>query len=114
MELSLKCELSAKYVLPALRLMIARKLIGKYGLTQSEVAGILGVTQPSISHYLNSKRGMKIERILSRSSEVRKYVDKYVKSVVSSGSSKEMSFCTLCEVAFKHLAGKGYPSTSLG
>ena len=29
------CEVSARYVIPAIRLMIARKLIDEYGLTLS-------------------------------------------------------------------------------
>ena len=106
-ELSFPCELSAKYVIPALRLMIAKKLIEKYGLTQSEVAKLLGVTQPSISHYLNSKRGIKMAKVLSRSKDVREYVDRYVEKILTSGSPpKDMPFCEICETAVRHIAGK--------
>ncbi|MDW8021041.1 MAG: helix-turn-helix domain-containing protein [Nitrososphaerota archaeon] len=111
--MSLKCEFSAKYLIPALRFMIAKKLIDEYELTQSEAARLLGVTQPSISHYLNSKRGIKIERILSRSKEVKEIVDKYVEELVSSGSPNGISFCTLCEVAFKYLSGRKRPLDGL-
>ena len=105
--MSFPCEISAKYVIPALRLMIAKKLIEKYGLTQSEVAKLLGVTQPSISHYLNSKRGIKMAKILSRSRDVREYVDRYVEKVLTSGSPPEdMPFCEICETAIKYVAGK--------
>lgn len=107
MELSFPCELSAKYVIPALRLMIAKKLIEKHGLTQSEVAKLLGVTQPSISHYLNSKRGIRMAKILSRSKDVREYVDRYVEKTLASGlPPKDMPFCAICEAAVKQIAGK--------
>lgn len=36
---------------------MARKLVDRYGLTQVKAATILGVSQPSINHYLASKRG---------------------------------------------------------
>lgn len=107
MELSFPCELSAKYVIPALRLMIAKKLIEKHGLTQSEVAKLLGVTQPSISHYLNSKRGIRMAKILLRSKDVREYVDRYVEKILVSGSPpKDLPFCAICEAAVKQIAGK--------
>jgi len=96
------CEVSARYVIPAIRLMIARKLIDEYGLTQSEVARLLGVTQPSISHYLNSKRGIKMARALSRSKEIRDYVDEYVKKTISTGSPpRDMPLCRICRKAVK-------------
>ncbi|MCD6312722.1 MAG: helix-turn-helix domain-containing protein [Thaumarchaeota archaeon] len=94
--------------------MIAKKLIEKYGLTQSEVARLLGVTQPSISHYLNSKRGIKMAKVLSRSKDVREYVDRYVEKILASGSPpKDMPFCAICETAIKQIAGRrrsGKPS----
>ena len=102
--LKFPCEISAKYVIPAIRLMIARKLIDEYGLTQSEVARLLGVTQPSISHYLNSKRGIKMARTLSRSKEIRNYVDEYVKRTISTGSPpRDMSLCKICKKAIKRV-----------
>ncbi len=113
-ELRFPCELSARYVIPAVRLMIARKLIEEHGLTQSEVAKLLGVTQPSISHYLNSKRGVKMARILARSREVKEYVEKYVERTLSTGSPPEdMPFCNICEAAVKQILGRKAASRRL-
>ncbi|HDJ26101.1 MAG TPA: hypothetical protein ENF34_02155 [Candidatus Bathyarchaeota archaeon] len=53
----LPCEVIARSVLPALRALIARKLVRDHGFTQANVAGFLGVTQATISHYLANKRG---------------------------------------------------------
>ena len=90
--------------------MIARKLIEEHDLTQSEVAEILGVTQPSISHYLNSKRGIRMARILARSREVREYVEKYVERVILTGSPPDdMPFCNICEAAVKQALGRKAP-----
>ncbi len=101
------CEISAKYIIPALRLMIAKKLIEEYHITQSEVARLLGVTQPSISHYLNSRRGARTAKALAKSKEVREYVDKYVKRVISSGAPPDdLPFCIVCKAALKQILGK--------
>ncbi|KYH36987.1 MAG: transcriptional regulator [Candidatus Bathyarchaeota archaeon B23] len=51
------CEDVSRRILPVFRAMMARKLVGDYGFTQTEAASILGVSQPSINHYLTSKRG---------------------------------------------------------
>ena len=100
------CEISARYVIPAIRFMIAKKLIDEHNLTQAEVARLLGVTQPSISHYLNSKRGVKMAKTLSRSKEVRDYVEKYVRRVLSTGAPPDdLPFCQICEAAIKQLLG---------
>jgi len=53
----LPCEVIVRGVLPALRALIARKLVRDHGFTQASVADFLGVTQATVSHYLASKRG---------------------------------------------------------
>ncbi len=51
------CETISRKILPLFRALMARKLVDRYGLTQMKAASILGVSQPSINHYLSSKRG---------------------------------------------------------
>ena len=55
--MTLPCETVSRRILPVFRALMARKLVGRYGLTQVKAAAILGVSQPSINHYLTSKRG---------------------------------------------------------
>lgn len=53
----LLCENVSRRLLPAFRALMARKLVERYGLKQREAASLLGVSQPSINHYLTMKRG---------------------------------------------------------
>ena len=53
-------EIVSKSALPALRAMIARRLQENYHMTQQQVAGLLGVTQASISNYARKTRGMMV------------------------------------------------------
>src|SRR3989442_11985483 len=46
------CEMMVETVLPAMRAMVARKLHAE-GLSQSKIAGLLGLTQASVSLYLS-------------------------------------------------------------
>ncbi len=50
-------ELAVKSALPALRAIIAKELMIKYGMTQTNVAERLGVTQTAVSYYIHDKRG---------------------------------------------------------
>jgi len=50
-------EIAVKSVLPALRASIAKELMGRYGMTQNQIAELLGVTQTAVSYYLRDKRG---------------------------------------------------------
>ena len=65
------CEFAVRYILPAIRFMIAKTLIEKYGFSQSAVAEILGVTQPAVSYYVRSRRGQIWAKKLVRYREVR-------------------------------------------
>ena len=51
-------ELVAKLAIPAIRALIARRLMAVYGLTQKQVADKLGITQAAVSNYVNGKRGI--------------------------------------------------------
>ncbi|MBI4257754.1 MAG: helix-turn-helix domain-containing protein [Thaumarchaeota archaeon] len=50
-------EVEAKATIPALRAMVAKRLLHKYGLTQQRTAKLLGVTQAAISNYMRETRG---------------------------------------------------------
>jgi predicted transcriptional regulator len=54
-----QCEIIGKYVLPIFRSMLAKELVQKYHLSQTETAKKLGTTQAAVSQYLSSKRAYK-------------------------------------------------------
>jgi len=54
-----QCEIIGKYVLPIYRSLLAKELVQKYHLSQTETAKKLGTTQAAISQYLSSKRAYK-------------------------------------------------------
>jgi predicted transcriptional regulator len=54
-----QCEIIGKYVLPIFRSMLAKELVQKYNLSQTEAAKHLGTTQAAVSQYLSSKRAYK-------------------------------------------------------
>lgn len=95
----------ADEVLPAIRSIIARELVNKYGLTQIEVSKKLKVTQPAISHYLKGIRGEKVKLIVS-DREIMKIIKRLSKEFFE-GKVKEKEFsdkfCLICKKLKKRL-----------
>lgn len=69
-------EVEVFYLLPAIRreLAIALKEIGR---DQKQIAKLLGVSEPSISHYFNLKRGADVEF----TDEIKKEIKKIAGSI---------------------------------
>ncbi len=53
------CETAVWHILPAIRSEVAKELV-KCGLSQKEISGRLGITQPAVSQYVTSKRGSNV------------------------------------------------------
>jgi predicted transcriptional regulator len=69
-----QCELIGKYVLPIFRSILAKELVQKYNLSQTQAAKKLGTSQAAVSQYLSSKRAYKgvehVEEFLPRIQEM--------------------------------------------
>jgi uncharacterized protein len=53
----LPSEIEAKSLIPAVRAILAKKLIGEYSLQEEDVAKDLGITQAAVSNYVRGTRG---------------------------------------------------------
>jgi predicted transcriptional regulator len=53
----LPAEIETKTLIPALRAILAKKLIEEHGIGEEEVSKLLGVTQAAISNYVRGTRG---------------------------------------------------------
>lgn len=95
-----QCEIIGKYVLPVFRSMLAKQLVQKYNLSQTETAKKLGTTQAAVSQYLSSKRAFKgieqVEQFLPRIQVMaQETAEKLMKSEISS-KDITINFCQLC------------------
>jgi len=93
------CEVAVKSVVPAIRALIAKELTQSYGLKQSDVAGLLGVTQTAVSKYTRHVRGtvLKVEDV--------EEIQPTIKEIVALLAGGRMSryelvtkFCVTCEI----------------
>ncbi|RLF03922.1 MAG: Fis family transcriptional regulator [Thermoprotei archaeon] len=92
------CEVANKYIIPAIRSLIARKLIDEYKFTQMSAAKKLGVTQAAISQYLYSKRGFKVADKLLSKPELRDKLERMVKMIVEEDLTIDDLMSGICEV----------------
>jgi predicted transcriptional regulator len=95
-----QCEIIGKYVLPIFRSMLAKQLVQKYHLSQTEAAKKLGTTQAAVSQYLSSKRAYKgVEHVESYLPKIQVMADETAGKLVRQEIGPEdvtLSFCGLC------------------
>ena len=53
----LPAEIETKTSVPALRALVAKRIINEYNFSQKDTAKLIGVTQAAISNYLRGTRG---------------------------------------------------------
>jgi len=80
----LPAEIEAKSLIPAIRAIIAKKLITEYKMKEEVVAKVLGVTQAAISNYIRGTRGdLELIDKLSSIHEIVRKVDDIAQDLVS-------------------------------
>jgi predicted transcriptional regulator len=96
--MSVPCEVAVKCVLPVVRAMVAKELMAKYRLKQTQVAEILRVSQPAISLYCRKIRGRAIDL------ENDEDIGKQVRSVAEALAKKRLTrrdlipkYCEICK-----------------
>lgn len=100
------CELIAEEILPGARALMAKELIGAYGLTQSQVALKLGLSQPAISQYKKELRGHRV-RILKSYPELLEFISNLARRVAEGSLTPAQLNSEFCEIC-KELKSKGF------
>jgi len=85
-----------QYILPTLRTAIAKELIEKHGLRNTEVAEKMNVTPAAITQYLNKSRGESASTIIEGSSRVMNLVSEITRDLAQGESPADMLLLKLC------------------
>jgi hypothetical protein len=93
----LPSEIEAKYTIPALRAVAARKLVEEHRKKQQEVGEILGVTQAAVSNYIRGARSGELG--WEEDEHLRSVLDRLVSRLVDSEDEIETvkAFNTACD-----------------
>ena len=87
-------DLASKVVMPAIRCKMAEIMINKFGLSQSQAADSLGVTQASISNYV---RGVRIPSI-TLSSDLEEELEFLVRDLINNSGKKQEVMIRISEL----------------
>jgi len=85
-----------QYILPALRTAIAKELIEKHGLRNTEVAEKMNVTPAAITQYLNKSRGESASMMIEGSDRVMNMVSEITHDLAQGVSPADMLLLKLC------------------
>ncbi len=92
------CEKFVLEVMPSVRALIAKELIDKYALSQTEAAKIIGITRPAISQYLSARRGSKMIKQLRINPVIRELISRAASTVVKNEATSESITNIICEI----------------
>lgn len=91
----LPCEVGVKTVLPAVKAIMARQIVGKHGLNEKQTAELLGLSQSAVSRYVSKERGnlLKIEN----STDVLALIDQMVAFLIKEPNNKKKILTLFCQ-----------------
>jgi uncharacterized protein len=93
------CEIMVKQILPVFRAIVAEDLVNVRGLTQTEAASKLGITQAAVSQYLREKRGHNLgsEKFMtSVHAMAGEFAEKLASQVDGVETTVTANFCKIC------------------
>ena len=97
----MKCEIFVNNYLPAIRAIIANRLINS-GLTQQETADKLYLTQGAIALYKKQARGKRIKDVEEKM-EAKERIEELAKKLISKEFKEdelEKEYCEICKLIF--------------
>lgn len=103
--MKLYCEVIVGDILPSLRALITKELIQNFGLTQTQAAQKLGLTQPAVSQYKKYLRGGKIKQ-LQKNKNLMIIVNKFSKKIATEKISSKEAAIRILEIAHVIVAKK--------
>jgi uncharacterized protein len=103
--MKLYCEVIVGDILPSLRALITKELVQNFGLTQTQAAQKLGLTQPAVSQYKKYLRGGKIKQ-LQKNKNLMIIVKKFSKKIATEKISSREATIKILEIAHVIVAKK--------
>ena len=91
------CMIVVQYILPALRVAIARELAKEYGLKKTKVAQMMEVTPAAVTQYLNSSRGDHASNVIEGSSKVRGLVSEIANNLAVEETAPDVLLMKVCK-----------------
>jgi len=92
------CIVMVQFILPALRVLVTRELVEKYGLKQTEVARRMGITPAAVTQYLKSVRGGSAVKRVEDLREVCEAASKIAEDLINPKATVESTLEEICKI----------------
>jgi len=95
------CIIVVRYLLPALRVLIARELIEKHGLSRVRAAEKMELTPAAITQYLKKVRGKTAVQLVESSDEAVKIISEMASDLAKGEASVYdvlQNLCKICQI----------------
>lgn len=89
-----------RHVLPAIRVLVAKELMEKYGMRKIDASSKMELTPAAITQYFKGERGASFLDAMAKSGETMKKVSKLAETIANSDSPMEEvieQLCGICE-----------------
>jgi len=97
------CEVVSQYVLPAMRALVAKKIVEDFNFSQKKAAEMLDTTQPAISQYMSRSRGQKT-KVFDEYPEVLQKINELAEGIAKEEVKSDqitIRFCEICKLMVK-------------
>lgn len=112
MQLTLPCEYSVKEILPAVRALIAEKLVAENNVSIYKTAELMGLTPAAVENYIKKRRGNAIKDVLKKDKKFMEMIEGFIRIILSKngkdGASISSYYCMLCAEGKRVLIKQGY------
>jgi predicted transcriptional regulator len=110
LQLTLPCEYSVKEILPAIRAIVAEKLVNEKKVSIYKAAELMGLTPAAVENYIKKRRGITVKEILRKDKRFMDLIDSFTDNILNSNVRNQLAsyYCILCAEGKKTLSKNGY------
>jgi predicted transcriptional regulator len=93
------CEVAVKTVSPAIRALLAKTLLEKHEMKETQVAEVLGITQSAVSKYSKNVRGTTIP--IEKAPEIQTIINQMATLLLTKPTEQTVVmrlFCQACKI----------------
>ena len=94
------CIIVVNYLLPAIRILIAKELIEKHGLNRIEAAKRMGLTPAAITQYFKRVRGETALKIIEIPDEASKMISEMAEEIAEDRASAYDILKRICKICW--------------
>lgn len=91
------CMMVVQYILPALRVEVAKELFEDFSLKKADIARKMDVTPAAVTQYLKGTRGDEASGLIKRSDKVMGIITDIARDMVNKESPADMLLMKLCK-----------------